>query len=80
MGSAGSNESALSFYLRAPRVEAVPRVCPNSCLCCPCCFQIIRKKQPTQLATTFPHSGPSFFPLSFISWKNNGKLYIAKDL
>ena len=53
MGSAGSNESALSFYLR---------------------------EQPTQLATTFPHSGPSFFPLSFISWKNNGKLYIAKDL
>lgn len=27
MGSAGSNESALSFYLRAPRVGAVPRVC-----------------------------------------------------
>ena len=44
MGSAGSNESALSFYLRAPRVGAVPRVCPNSCLCCPCCFQIIRIK------------------------------------
>lgn len=44
MGSAGSNESALSFYLKVPRVGADPRVCPNSCLCCPCCFQIIRIK------------------------------------
>ena len=44
MRSAGSIESALSFYLKVPRVGADPRVCPNSCLCCPCCFQIIRIK------------------------------------
>jgi len=78
MGSAGSNESALSFYLRAPRVGADP-------LCLPEQLSLLfsnnqNKNQPTQLVTTFPHSGPSFFPHSFISWKNNGKLYIAKDL
>ena len=44
MRSAGSIESALSFYLKVPRVGADPRVCTNSCFCCPCCFQIIRIK------------------------------------
>lgn len=80
MGSAGSNESALSFSKSAS--------CRGSPPCLPEQLSLLsllfsnnqNKKQPTQLVTTFPHSGPSFFPLSFISWKNNGKLYIAKDL
>lgn len=65
MGSAGSNESALSFYLRAPRVGAVPRVCPNSCLCCPCCFQIIRIKKTNTTGNYFSPFRSFFFP-SFV--------------